>query len=606
MNNQTVNYIFNITGNANQVVSGISQEVSVLNQKLSQTTNVFDSFKGGFVALQGLTSVVQNVQTAIGGITQVGANAELQLMNMKTLFGGNAEAASDMYKRISEYGKVTPYDKAGLIDAQKTMMSFGISGESAFKTLQQIGDIAMGDSQKMQSLSLAFAQMSSTGKLTGQDLLQMINAGFNPLNEISKETGKSVAELKEEMSKGAISADMVSKAFSSATSEGGLFYKAIDEASQTTAGKMAAIQDTIDEIKVSIFNATGDFGLWVDAAAKMAVPLAQLSPLFEMVTNIGKGFSFLKVKALSAYTTLGMYNGYLSVGKVENLGFRKNVIQAAVAVGRFATVGLFNAIKGMGAYVLSLVTGGAMSQTFSGIASASFKAFALAAKTAIASIPIVGWIAIAITAIASLTAYLYTEFESVRNFLDGFGGRVLSIFFPIIGLVASFAKHWDSIKTAFTDGGIIAGLKRIGFVLIDAMLKPVQGLLELLGKIPGMGKLAGKGADWIQGLRDGLDKATYVPPKEEKKEEKEKADVDILGKEPTKDTTNKTTPTVPSNLGDKAGTSAGKAQQITINLNSNMVGTMNFTGGLQENARDVEAVLREQMARILGMAATSV
>ena len=74
--------------------------------------------------------------------------------------------------------------------------------------LRAIGDISMGDTQKLQSLTLAFAQMSSTGKLMGQDLLQMINAGFNPLSVISEKTGKSIGVLKDEMSKGAISAKM--------------------------------------------------------------------------------------------------------------------------------------------------------------------------------------------------------------------------------------------------------------------------------------------------------------------------------------------------------------------------------------------------------------
>src|SRR5690606_25401177 len=87
-----------------------------------------------------------------------------------------------------------------------------------------IGDIAMGDANKMNSLTLAYSQMTSTGKLMGQDLLQMINAGFNPLNEISKKTGKSIGDLKKEMEQGKISANMVEKAFIGATSEGGQFY----------------------------------------------------------------------------------------------------------------------------------------------------------------------------------------------------------------------------------------------------------------------------------------------------------------------------------------------------------------------------------------------
>ena len=113
MSNQTVNYIFNITGNANDVINNINQNTGVLNRTLSQTLNVFDSWKGSFVAFQSVGAVFQNLQSVIGGITQAGSNAELQLMNMKTLFGGNAEAAQDMYDRIAQYGKdVKIYDKA--------------------------------------------------------------------------------------------------------------------------------------------------------------------------------------------------------------------------------------------------------------------------------------------------------------------------------------------------------------------------------------------------------------------------------------------------------------------------------------------------------------
>ena len=254
-------YQFNIGGNLLAKMEGMIDSTGRFRAKIEDCNNWVGRLTNTFAALDMASNYVEKFSGVFSGITEAGASAELQLMNLKTLFGGNAEAADDMYKRISEYGKVTPYDKAGLLEAQRTMMSFGMSGEAAFSTLQQIGDIAMGDSQKMQSLALAFAQMQSTGKLMGQDFNQMINAGFNPLNEISKATGKSVGELKEEMSKGAISAEMVSEAFRSATSEGGLFYGAIEAASETTAGKMASIQDSIEEAKVSIFNATGELGL---------------------------------------------------------------------------------------------------------------------------------------------------------------------------------------------------------------------------------------------------------------------------------------------------------------------------------------------------------
>lgn len=231
-------YIFNINGDYSVKINGLTDSTAVFQASVTRSQKALESLGQAAIGLESISNVIRNINDVFSGITEAGSVAELQLMNLKTLFGGNAEAANDMYERISEYGKVTPYDKAGLIEAQRTMMSFGIEGEKAFETLKQIGDIAMGDSQKLQSLSLAFAQMSSTGKLTGQDLMQMVNAGFNPLQEISKQTGKSVADLKKDMEKGAISVGMVEAAFRSATSEGGLFHNAIAEASETTAGKM--------------------------------------------------------------------------------------------------------------------------------------------------------------------------------------------------------------------------------------------------------------------------------------------------------------------------------------------------------------------------------
>lgn len=202
-------YQFNVGGNFTATMEGMIDNIGKFNAKIKDCNNWVGRVSNTLATFDMASNYVEKLSGVFSGLTEAGSAAELQLMNLKTLFGGNADAAADMYERISDYGKVTPYDKAGLLEAQRTMMSFGLSGEAAFSTLKQIGDIAMGDSQKMQSLALAFAQMSSTGKLTGQDLMQMINAGFNPLNEISKLTGESVGELKEEMSKGAISANFV-------------------------------------------------------------------------------------------------------------------------------------------------------------------------------------------------------------------------------------------------------------------------------------------------------------------------------------------------------------------------------------------------------------
>ena len=184
-------------------------------------------------------------------------NAELEsyTANLTTLLGGNKKQAEELLNTLKETAKTTPYETSHLVKATQTMMSFGISADNAKKYLNQIGDISMGNSEKLAGLTLAFSQVQSAGRLTGQDLLQMINQGFNPLNIISKETGESMASLKDRMSEGGVSAEEVAHAFEIATSKGGLFYKGMEKGAQTTEGKISTLKDSFKEATGSLTEA---------------------------------------------------------------------------------------------------------------------------------------------------------------------------------------------------------------------------------------------------------------------------------------------------------------------------------------------------------------
>lgn len=236
-------------------------------------------------ALNSLPGLVTNplilAGAGIGMSIRKGMEADLQQANITTLLRGDVEKAKVLYAQLSDYGVKTPYDKAGLIEAQKTMMSFGLSSEFAFGKLKNIGDIAMGDAQKMQSLSLAFAQATSAGKLQGQDLMQMINAGFNPLQVISERTGESMAQLKDRMSKGGISAQELAQAFEWATDKQGLFYQGAEKAGQTLSGKFNKMMDSITELALKVY----------EAISPVLSPLVDLAAV--IFSNIGQGIGWL-------------------------------------------------------------------------------------------------------------------------------------------------------------------------------------------------------------------------------------------------------------------------------------------------------------------------
>lgn len=178
-------------------------------------------------------------------------------ISFRTLLG-NKEKADALFSQIRDFAVKTPLQLKDLSSAAQTLLSFNIEEAEIMPMLRAIGDISMGDTQKLQSLTLAFAQMSSTGKLMGQDLLQMINAGFNPLSVISEKTGKSIGVLKDEMSKGAISAEMVKQAFIDATAEGGKFHGMLEQQSQGIAGSISNLQGAVDDMMNDLGTAMQD------------------------------------------------------------------------------------------------------------------------------------------------------------------------------------------------------------------------------------------------------------------------------------------------------------------------------------------------------------
>lgn len=187
------------------------------------------------------------------GSEMIRVRGEFQSMQtaIETMVG--EDIAGRLIPQIKELAKISPLTMSDMVGAEKMMLGFNIQAEDTIKYLKAISDISMGESSKFNSLTLAFSQMSAAGKLMGQDLNQMINAGFNPLQIISEKTGKSIATLKDEMSKGVVSAEMVQQAFIDATSAGGKFYNMSENASKTINGQLSMMQDALD----SVFNELG-------------------------------------------------------------------------------------------------------------------------------------------------------------------------------------------------------------------------------------------------------------------------------------------------------------------------------------------------------------
>ena len=196
---------------------------------------------GGVAALGALGAAVGVVKGAIASLSLAG-KAEQTQVAFETMTG-NADQAKALISQLVDYANHSSFDVQGATDAAQKLLNYGTAAGDVVPTIKMLGDVAAGDSEKFDRLATAFGQTSATGRLMGQDLLQFINAGFNPLQEISKKTGESMGDLKARMEAGGIAASEVKDAFVSATSEGGQFFGMTDRQSQTLVGRFNTLKD---------------------------------------------------------------------------------------------------------------------------------------------------------------------------------------------------------------------------------------------------------------------------------------------------------------------------------------------------------------------------
>ncbi len=245
------------------------------------------------------------------------------------------------------------------------------------------------------------------------------------------------------------------------------------------AEKQARINQCIEDFKISAFQATSGVSLWAGAIGSALIPFAQLMPLFQGAWALMKSIKNLQWGAMwgnirgflyAARIQMAFMNRELVTGQFASNGFLVNITRATLGVVRFATVGIVQALKGLGALVLSFVTSGTASATFGTIATTSFAAFKTAAVTAcravgvaIMNIPIIGWIAAAIAAIIALGIYFWNTFAGFRASLKGFGAAFVAVFKGVWNLAKDvFGAIGDLVKAAFSlDGdGIKKALNR--------------------------------------------------------------------------------------------------------------------------------------------------
>lgn len=333
------------------------------------------------------------------------AQMESYLTNFKVMLG-DEQLAAEKLEEIRRMAASTPFSLSDLTEGTQTLLQFGIAADDTTGVLKRLGDISLGNADKLQTLVRAYGKMSSAQKVTLENVNMMIDAGFNPLNQICDATGESMSALYKRISDGKVSFNELEAAVAAATSEGGQFYNGMLEASQTFNGRLSTLKDNVaaltGELTSGLFSALGDIIVKANELvvsiteddAKMAALKETIGVLTAAVVAVTA--AVLSYKATVAATTTitalctAATTAKAAADKAAESGAKGlAVAQAALnAVMKANTVGIV--VSAVAALAAGLVTAYHTSETFRNIVNGAFQAVASIAQSTIGAA--IGWL----------------------------------------------------------------------------------------------------------------------------------------------------------------------------------------------------------------------
>lgn len=300
-----------------QQVQRVQNKIDDADRSVQKLNGRLFGLKSALMSLPGaefFTNPIVAMTAATGFIAKMGMDADKTAVSFNVLTG-SMEKGSKLLGQINKYADDTIYDRLGTQEAAKTMLGFGVSLENVMGDLKMLGDVAMGDKQRMSQLALVFGQVAAAGKLQGQDLLQLINAGYNPLLDISALTGKSVSDLRDEMSKGNITFEMLRQAFQRATGEGGKFYNMTNAIAETPYGRWQQLVGEFNSKLLEMYQIIQP--ALIPAMNGLSAILSMTTPVIKAVADgigwVRDNLDWLGPILITTGAAWAAYNGYMFV-----------------------------------------------------------------------------------------------------------------------------------------------------------------------------------------------------------------------------------------------------------------------------------------------------
>lgn len=332
-------------------VRRVGDDLETVSKQSKKATSGMKGFADKCNKMTGALSAIAAVQLGsvftgmAGGILNMGiasVQAAAQMRQYEIAFQTMlkfAEAGTQMLRDLQQFAAETPFDVPGVVSAGQQLMAFGFKAEEIIPMLTNLGDAASGlglGTEGVSRLAYALGQMQTSGKLNAQDMMQLTSAGISAWDMLAQAAGKTVAEMKDLCSKGAIDSKAAVQTIVAGMNEqfGGMMAKTSDE----VAGLLANIEETAGNTSAAVgkylTEAFNIKGILKDVSDR----LGEFQQKMQTATEQGKSLRDVIKECVPApvIAAIGAFAAVLavvSVAAVATLGAVLGLTAGIVAIG---------------------------------------------------------------------------------------------------------------------------------------------------------------------------------------------------------------------------------------------------------------------------------
>ena len=382
----------------------ITGEVKLNSDPAEKATSKWTVAAGQLIA-DFAKKAASSLQSVVKSGLDYNRSMESYLTNFKVMLG-DEQLAAEKLEEIRRMAASTPFSLSDLTEGTQTLLQFGVAADDTTGVLKRLGDISLGNADKLQTLVRAYGKMSSAQKVTLENVNMMIDAGFNPLNQICDATGESMSALYKRISDGKVSFNDLEAAVAAATSEGGQFYNGMLEASQNFNGRLSTLKDNVaaltGELTSGLFSALGDIIVKANELvvsiteddAKMAALKETIGALTAAVVAVTAAVLSYKATVAAATAITALHTAATTAMAAAHKAAAAGATGLQVAQAALNTVLSANPIglvvAALAALAAGLVTAYHTSETFRSAVDSVFSAIQKTASNVIGSV--VDWI----------------------------------------------------------------------------------------------------------------------------------------------------------------------------------------------------------------------